>query len=115
MSFTIEEKTEIEDDKVTVSLDTTFRNDFTSIIDLVSTFNISLIECYERDKVEDLVILRVETTKKPVDYSVAISEGYINEFIDKTIRLLETDEKYEMCGIFLRVKNKLKDHMTNDK
>lgn len=113
MDFTLEETIQIGDRKVVITMDTEFRKEFSSIQDLLQTLSISAVG-YISDELEDYILVSVETNKKVNDHSVAISKLYMPIYMDNTLRLLEEEEEYEMCSIFLKLKNEF-NKLTNEK
>ena len=105
MSFIITESTIVKGLEVTITFDTEFTTIFDSIYDFMSYENIELNVDIRKD-IREFVMVSTESEITGKNFTEVIHESDVISHMDKMLRALEEDEEYEICSLYLKLKNK---------
>jgi hypothetical protein len=107
MGFTLKEEVIVEDNTIEIYLENDFSEYFNSTSELyVEDLAETIADDYT--DIDNLVMLSIESSDPKNNYSVILDKDYVETMIDGFISTLETQENYEVCNSFLKLKKQYK-------
>jgi len=93
---------------IELSIDNYTTNFFDSLEEFFESLKMDSVIDYDSELKDVFVLSITNYNEARGDYSVAIDKKHVIEYINNFIKTLERREEYEVCGAFLKLKNKYK-------
>ena len=112
MGFEETESTVVDNKKVSITVDGNFAKNFQDIfeiLDIYEDLEVSTTSLSDLS-IDDLLLITIDSQISELETNILINKNNFEKYSDSLIRILEKSEKYELCSVFFKLKNKYINH-----